>query len=392
MHYSVSLIHEALTVIAWIVMLLLGYREMKKYDKLYEEAGYEEEEEREYFFYKPRSFWYRMLILTILFVTFGCVGGDFLHNQVIYDMNLQSDHPIHFEDVYVLLIKGLPPNYYVWRFCVWGMAAYLLFKILDEIKSDLDFSFFVFTLMLLNHFPNLRQTLGFMMMFYGYVLMFRSAEDAMPRKLFMGIILLICSTFFHSTLLVFIILSLLLFIPGTKSLAMVIVSLIAFPFLYDITKELSTQFIGLVSSNDMMQEKATKYIESSYRVELNIRGFLKLFLNRLPVLMLFFFGLKKILIEKVEVSKMEKHLLLLTYMLIYVSCLFFGNNVSAYLSQRFWDAACYPLTIFAMVFLRNYSGSLYVKVTMYAFLISNLFNMAYSLYTIDNFNANANSF
>ena len=392
MHYSVSLIHEALTVIAWIVMLLLGYREMKKYDKLYEEAGYEEEEEREYFFYKPRSFWYRMLILTILFVTFGCVGGDFLHNQVIYDMNLQSDHPIHFEDVYVLLIKGLPPNYYVWRFCVWGMAAYLLFKILDEIKSDLDFSFFVFTLMLLNHFPNLRQTLGFMMMFYGYVLMFRSAEDAMPQKLFMGIILLICSTFFHSTILVFIILSLLLFIPGSKSLAMVIVSLIAFPFLYDITKELSTQFIGLVSSNDMMQEKATKYIESSYRVELNIRGFLKLFLNRLPVLMLFFFGLKKILIEKVEVSKMEKHLLLLTYMLIYVSCLFFGNNVSAYLSQRFWDAACYPLTIFAMVFLRNYSGSLYVKVTMYAFLISNLFNMAYSLYTIDNFNANANSF
>ena len=392
MQYSVSLIHEALTVIAWIVMLLLGYREMKKYEKLYEEADYDEEEEREYFFYKPRSFWYRMLILTILFVTFGCVGGDFLHNQVIYDMNLQSDHPIHFEDVYVLLIKGLPPNYYVWRFCVWGMAAYLLFKILDEIKSDLDFSFFVFTLMLLNHFPNLRQTLGFMMMFYGYVLMFRSAEDAMPQKLFMGIILLILSTFFHSTILVFIILSLLLFIPGTKSLVVVIASLIAFPFLYDITKELTTQFIGLVSSNDMMQEKATKYIESSYRVELNIRGFLKLFINRLPVLMLFFFGIKKILIEKVEVSYMEKHLLMLTYTLIYVSCLFFGNNVSAYLSQRFWDAACYPLTIFAMVFLRNYSGSLYVKVVMYAFLISNLFNMAYSLYTIDNFNANANSF
>ena len=392
MQYSVSLIHEALTVIAWIVMLLLGYREMKKYDKLYEESDYEMEEEREYFFYKPRSFWYRMLILTILFVTFGCVGGDFLHNQVIYDMNLHSDHPIHFEDVYVLLIKGLPSNYYVWRFCVWGMAAYLLFKILDEIKSDLDFSFFVFTLMLLNHFPNLRQTLGFMMMFYGYVLMFRSAEDAMPQKLIMGIILLILSTFFHSTILVFIILSLLLFIPGTKSLVMVIASLIAFPLLYDITKELSTQFIGLVSSNDMMQEKATKYIESSYRVELNIRGFLKLFVNRLPVLMLFFFGIKKILIEKVEVSRMEKHLLMLTYLLIYISCLFFGNNVSAYLSQRFWDAACYPLTIFAMVFLRNYSGSLYVKVTMYAFLISNLFNMAYSLYTIDNFNANANSF
>ena len=394
MQYSVSLLHEALTVAAWIMMLLLGYREMKKYDKLYEEPNDEEEEaeEREYFFYKPRSFWYRMLIITILFVTFGCVGGDFLHNQVIYDMNVRSDHPIHFENIYVLLIKGLPTNYYLWRFCVWGTAAFLLFKILDEIKSDLDFSFFVFTLMLMNHFPNLRQTLGFMMMFYGYVLMFRSAEDTMPQKLVVGIILLIFSTFFHSTILVFIILSLLLFIPGTKSLPIVIVSLIAFPFLYDITKELSTQFVGLVSSNDMMQEKATKYIESSFRVELNIRGFLKLFINRLPVLMLFFYGIKKVLIEKVEVSYMEKHLLMLTYMLIYISCLFFNNNVSAYLSQRFWDAACYPLTIFAMVFLRNYSGNLYVKVTMYAFLISNIFNMAYSLYTIDNFNANANSF
>ena len=292
----------------------------------------------------------------------------------------------------MLLIKGLPTNYYVWRFCVWGLAAFLLFKILDEIKSDLDFSFFVFTLMLMNHFPNLRQTLGFMMMFYGYVLLFRSAEDGLPQKLFTGVILLIISTFFHSTIFVFIVLSLLLFIPGTKTLAMIIVSLIAFPFLYDITKELSTQFVGMVSNNDMIQEKATKYIESSFRVELNIRGFLKVIINRLPVLMLFFFGIKKILIEKVEVSYMEKHLLMLTYLLIYISCLFFNNNVSAYLSQRFWDAACYPLTIFAMIFLRSYSGSLYVKITMYAFLTSNIFNMAYSLYTIDNFNANANAF
>ncbi|MBR6170960.1 MAG: EpsG family protein [Bacteroidaceae bacterium] len=390
MQYSVSLLHEILTVIAWVIMLLLGYREMRKYDKLYEEYNYETEEE--YFFYKPRSFWYRMLIFTMLFVTFGCVGGDFLHNQVIYDLNVQSDHPIHFEDVYVLLIKGLPTNYYLWRFCVWGLAAFLLFMILDEIKSDLDFSFFVFTLMLMNYFPNLRQTLGFMMMFYGYVLLFHSAEDAMPQKLVMGIILLIISTFFHSTIFVFIVLSLLLFIPGTKSLAMIIVSVLLFPYLYDITKELSTQFIGMVSNNDAMQEKATKYIESSFRVELNIRGFLKIIVNRLPVLMLFFYGIKKIFIEKVEASYMEKHLLMLTYLLIYISCLFFNNNVSAYLSQRFWDAACYPLTIFAMIFLRNYSGSLYVRITLYAFLVSNIFNMAYSLYTIDNFNANANSF
>ena len=389
MQYSVSLLHEVLTVVAWIVMLLLSYRETGIYNRLYADFNYEEEE---YFFYKPRSFWYRMLFLTILFCTFGCVGGDFLHNQVIYDLNVTSDHPIHFENVYVMLIKGLPTNYYVWRFCVWGLASFLLFKILDEIKSDLDFAFLVFTLMLLNYFPNLRQTLGFMMMFYGYVLLFRSAEDSMAQKLVMGIILLIISTFFHSTIFVFIIISLLLFIPGTKSLAMIIVSIIAFPFLYDMTKELSTQFIGMVSNNDMMQEKATKYIESSFRVELNIRGFLKIIVNRLPVLMLFFFGIKKILIDKIESSYMEKHLLMLTYMLIYVSCLFFNNNVSAYLSQRFWDAACYPLTIFAMIFLRNYSGSLYVKITLYAFLASNIFNMAYSLYTIDNFIANANAF
>lgn len=391
MQYSVSFLHELLTVIAWVAILLLGYREMKKYDKLYNEQDCEEDE-ADYFFYKPTSFWYRMLFITMLFCTFGCVGGDFLHNQVIYDMNVQSDHPIHFENVYVLLIKGLPTNYYLWRFCVWGLATFFLFKILDEIKSDLDFSFFIFTLMLLNHFPNLRQTLGFMMMFYSYVLLFNSAKDTMPQKLIMGIILLIFSTFFHSTIFVFILLSLLLFIPGTKSLAMVVVSLIAFPFLYDITKELSTQFVGMVSSNDMMQEKATNYIESSFRVDLNIRGFIKLFINRLPVLMIFFFGLKKVLIDRVEASYMEKHLLMLSYLLFYISCLFFNNNVSAYLSQRFWDAACYPLTIFAMVFLRNYSGNLYVKIALYAFLVSNIFNMAYSLYTIDNFNANANSF
>ena len=34
MQYSVSFLHELLTVIAWVAILLLGYREMKKYDKL----------------------------------------------------------------------------------------------------------------------------------------------------------------------------------------------------------------------------------------------------------------------------------------------------------------------------------------------------------------------
>ena len=388
MQYSVSLLHEILTVVAWIVMLLLSYRETEIYNRLYADFNYEEEE---YFFYKPRSFWYRMLFLTILFCTFGCVGGDFLHNQVIYDLNVTSDHPIHFENVYVMLIKGLPTNYYVWRFCVWGLASFLLFKILDEIKSDLDFAFLVFTLMLLNYFPNLRQTLGFMMMFYGYVLVFRAAEDGAPQKLIMGALLLIISVFFHSTTYVFILLSMLLFIPGTKSMTMIILSLLAFPFLYDMTKELSTQFIGMVGNNDIMQEKAAKYIESSFRVEINIRGFLKIIVNRIPVLMVFLFGIKKVLIDKVETSYMEKHLLMLTYVFIYISCLFFNNNVSAYLSQRFWDAAIYPLTIFSMIFLRNYSGSLYVKITMYAFLASNIFNMAYTLYTLDSFNANANS-
>ncbi|MBR1903261.1 MAG: EpsG family protein [Bacteroidaceae bacterium] len=388
MFYSVSLLHEALTVIAWMVMLLLSYREVNIYDRLYADFNYEKEE---YFFYKPRSFWYRMLILTILFCTFGCVGGDFLHNQVIYDMNVTSSTPIHFEDVYVMLIKGLPKNYYVWRFCVWGLASFLLFLIMDEIKSDLDFSFLVFTLILLNYFPNLRQTLGFMLMFYGYVLIFKAAEDHMLKKLILGIIMLAISVFFHSTIIAFILLSLVLFIPGAKSLTMIILTLLAFPLLYEMTKDLSASFIGLIGNNETIQEKAVNYIESSFRVEININGILKLIVNRLPVMMVFLFGIKKILIEKVETSYMEKHLLMLTYVFIYISCLFFNNNVSAYLSQRFWDASLFPLTIFAMIFLRNYSGSIYFKATMFAFLISNIFNMAYSLYTIDSFNANANT-
>lgn len=388
MFYSVSILHEALTVIAWMVMLLLSYREVNIYDRLYADFDYEKEE---YFFYKPRSFWYRMLILTILFCTFGCVGGDFLHNQVIYDMNVTSSTPIHFEDVYVMLIKGLPKNYYVWRFCVWGLASFLLFLIMDEIKSDLDFSFLVFTLILLNYFPNLRQTLGFMLMFYGYVLIFKAAEDHMLKKLILGIIMLAISVFFHSTIIAFILLSLVLFIPGAKSLTMIILTLLAFPLLYEMTKDLSASFIGLIGNNETIQEKAVNYIESSFRVEININGILKLIVNRLPVMMVFLFGIKKILIEKVETSYMEKHLLMLTYVFIYISCLFFNNNVSAYLSQRFWDASLFPLTIFAMIFLRNYSGSIYFKATMFAFLISNIFNMAYSLYTIDSFNANANT-
>lgn len=390
MQYSVSLTHEVVTVITWLTMLLLSYREMEKYDNLYADLQ-DEEDDDEYFFYKPRTFWWRMLLFTILFCTFGCVGGDFLHNEVIYDLNITSDTPIHFEKVYFLLIKWLPQNYYVWRLCVWGLASLFLFKILDEIHSDLDFSFLVFTLMLLNYFPNLRQTLGFMLMFYGYVLLFRAKEDFSAKKLALGLAMLAVSVFFHSTTYIFILLSLLLFIPGTKSLAVIVISLIAFPFLYDITKELSAQLIAVLGSNDIMQEKATRYIESSLRVKVNINGFLKLFINRTPVLMVLLYGIKKIMIDNEKASYVERHLLMLSYVFLYISCLFFNNDVSAYLSQRFWDAASYPLTLFAMIFLRNHTGNRFVQYTLYAFLVSNIINMAYSLYNIDDFNANANA-
>lgn len=382
--YSVSHLHVVLSVLLWYVMLYLCYRQTRQYDVI--EPEFEEDEPE---FFKPNGFQIKMLILGLAFCTIGCTGGDFLHNFKIYDMNVASNEPIHYEHYYYYLTQILPHNYYIWRFFVWGIAYIIVCFLIRRLDTDADIAYIIFILFLLNHFPNLRQSLGVVILILGLFVLTRISSSSTPVLMLCASLGLIAfSTIFHSTMYAFMAIALLCFVPGIKNKYTIIVAICIFPYLYNSihdTSSLITQYI--FSHNADALEKATSYLNSDYRVTSNVFGWIKIIINRSPFYILLAISTWRIFFRGEQVSYLEKHLLMFSLVLVYISVLFWGNDVSAYLSTRFWDNAIYPLAFFSMIYIRNHWEERIIRYTLYLLLFSNTYNLVYEIYNVDRLNA-----
>ena len=378
--YSVSYSQVILSTFLWILAYYLCKRQTAIYNSL--------DDEYTTVLYKPKGFLIVFGILIYIYSTFGCSGGDFLHYWKLYDLNATSKEPIHYELFFYKLQHILPHGYYWWRTAVWGCATCVLLAIIRRLRTDTDISCMVFVLLLMFHFPNLRQVLGFMIMYYGLIMLFDSIEE--KQGLLMPIIsigIIALSTQFHSTMLLFISLSLLPIIPGVKNKHVIITLLLLFPVLYVSLSQMKG-YILLWSEEELSgMERAVHYIESDYRSSANLFGMIKMIINKLPVLALMFFSIWHVFFKRVETSLLCKNLLMASFIMIYLSFLFEGNDVSSFLSTRLWDTALYPLAFFSMIFLRDYITTKFITYTLLCLLFSNIYNLAYVIYSLDKMNA-----
>jgi len=383
--YSVSHLHVILSVMLWYFMCYMCYRQMKIYNNIEPEN----EEDEISFFYKPHNFQIIMLLLGIVFCTFCCTGGDFLHYFQLYDMNVDSDEPIHYEQYYYFLTQTLPHSYYLWRFCVWGIAFFFVYLIIRNLDTDADIAYLVFILYLLNYFSNPRQSLGVVLLVLGIIKLTKAKDSYMPiLATCMALAIIGFSTIFHATMYAYIAVALLCFIPGINNKYFIVLALCAMPILYYNIQH-NTQIIAnfLFSSNDEALEKTTHYLESDFRVTSNLFGWLKIIINRAPFVIIMFITSWRVFFKKEEVSYLEKHLLMFALILVYISILFFGNNISAFLSTRMWDTALYPLAFFSMIYFRNHWEDRIIRYSLYILLLSNTYNLIYEIYSVDKLNA-----
>ena len=162
----------------------------------------------------------------------------------------------------------------------------------------------------------------------------------------------------------------------------------ALPFLYYNIQN-STQFIAnfLFSSNDEALKKTTHYLESDFRVTSNLFGWMKIIINRAPYVLIMLITSWRVFFKNENVSYLEKHLLMFALILVYISILFAGNNISAFLSTRMWDTALYPLAFFSMIYFRNHWEDLFIRYISILLLLSNTYNLLYEIYSVDKLNA-----
>ncbi|MBR6030664.1 MAG: EpsG family protein [Bacteroidaceae bacterium] len=377
--YSVSYSQVILSALLWLFAFYICKRQTAIYNSI--------EEADTTILYKPFGFLLVFGILVFCYSTFGCSGSDFLHYWDLYNKNAKSDEPIHYEQFYYEIIHLLPDGYYWWRAAVWGTATCALMAIIHRLRTDADISCLIFVLLLMFHFPNLRQVLGFTVMYYGFILLYESIEEKREILLPISICFIALSTIFHSTMTLFIVLTLLPIIPGVKNKYVIITLLLLFPILYISFSQAKNYLLIWAGEEYGGIERATHYIGSDFRSSANLFGLLKMVINRFPILALLSYSMWHVFFKRVETSMLCKNFLMASFLMIYLSFLFENNDVSSFLSTRLWDAAIYPLAFFSMVFLRDYITTRFVKYALLCVLFSNLYNLAYVIYSVNRMNA-----
>lgn len=329
---------------------------------------------------KKTTGYFGLWLFIALYSTFEFTGGDFFHYKELYTDIIKAKQSIHMEDFYCWLALNLPSSFYIWRFFVWGMAAFFWILTLRNLKQDVYFAGLWFVLVAFFLFVGARQALCFSVQYYAVSLLFREKHIS-AMSVVVAIAILWASLFLHKTAIVYVLVITLAFLPiGKRS---VLLSVILFPLLYIIFDQLTANFIQYYSFYNEGNAATMERYMNGENLEANFNGMIRQVINRLPILILLAYSLKKVYFVKYAVdNKLMKVLLNISYMLIYISSLFSGRDVSGFIAPRFWDAAYFPLTLFLSSFLFENKKDKIIKLSINLLIISQLYTIAYTIYKL----------
>ena len=319
------------------------------------------------------------MIFFMFVVTAFCVWdfyGDYIHYKIAY---YTQDN--EFEPIYQWLMKIIPDNYSLWRFSIWFPSVILLGITIKKLHLSPQFASLMFALSLMAYFGALRNTLGYMALYCGaaYILTLNKTNIKI-KNILIGSILVFAAFFLHDSMFLYVFIFLFSLIPFKKW--MFVMSIVIFPVLYYGFQYIIPFSLGAIVPADSV-DLAKSYLESDFRVNLNFMGIVQRFIDRIPFFILLFYSLYHIYFKKDHCENYRNKVFLQqAYLLIYLSYLFNGQAVSAFMSQRFWDAAIYPLFFFLSTYLFDKRGNRLVNICLCLLVIKNLYTFLYSIYRL----------
>ena len=321
-----------------------------------------------------------MFLFLLLFCTFGFIGGDYFNYLSLYKSNTSASAGAtgqHVEAFYSWLIKILPTNFFVWRFVVWGMASVLMVATFKRFRVPAKIANLVFLLVISVVFASFRNTLGFVTLFFGSTFLLSDKGNRFGNLLiFAGC--LICSLFLHRSMFIFATLFCVALIPIGKRTYLI--SVLLFPVLYKLIDSYAYQLLGASFVSEDSSAHGVGYLESDFRVDTTLMGYVQLLIWRLPVYAMLIYAIIKIYFKQQKVSYVVKTYLNVTYFLVYISLLWRGQEVSAFLTNRFHDSAMFFCSVFLAMYIPTQPKSKLLKGSLAILLVANLYNFAYQFY------------
>lgn len=320
---------------------------------------------------------YKFVILYLtLYSVFAFAEADTYHYMGLYEELYKSQFPWHVEPAHFWIIKHLPHGYYVWRLFIWGISAILYIKTFKLLKIRADVTGFVIAITMLMPFAQTRGTLGFAMMMLALVY-YVPLKIGTAIRFIIVVSIIVVSTFFHKSLGVYALLfPLAVLLPYNRK--MIITSLVLFPILYVAVYTLSNDILEMGFLGEQTIDRGTSYLERGSEGGYNIFGILT---NSIiwMALFLYFYETTQYYIKN-TCNKVVIYLQKYTYLLAYVSFLFYGQNVSDFLYTRTLNFAMFPLAISFAYYLQNSEYCKKRNVIIFLFFLNTLYEITYHIY------------
>ena len=325
---------------------------------------------------------YRIIFIYLsVYSILGFLEWDTYHYAWLYDQMRLSSTKIHVEDFYFWLLKFLPENFLLWRSVIWGTASVFMILSAKLLKLNSYTFCLASALIFIGQLTVTRGGLGLSLMMFCLVFFFQKKDLPRIFRFILSAFGLYLCIYLHSSMFIFIVLLFLaLAFPFNKKT--VYLSLFMFPILYMFIIGFINSFLESGTLSSEQESFITTYNDGD-KSEFNLLGTILVFLQNSSLILLMLFMIKKFVYEHITDNRILFILFKYSYILIYLSLLFSGQNTSSWISSRLFHAATFSIVLTLPVCLDNSvsrKGILFKRLVIALLLFISMWNQLYFIY------------
>lgn len=326
---------------------------------------------------KNRSYLFVFVFLSLSSVFAFAELDTYNYYRLFYDMKLSSSM-IHVEEFYYWLTT-ITDNYFLWRFLIWGTSAGIIVYSCKKQNISASSLGLMIPLFFMKQFSITRASLAFAIMVLVVDLFYNEKRNRILR-IILAIIGIYLSYFLHRSMPIFIAILVASHFIGLNRKT-VIISLVAFPFLYFSLKYWASNYLGILFLDESSTDFIVDHLNEEKVASLTNWGIISSIIEWLPKFLLFYVLIKEYIFDSNKLPNQMRFYLKSAYVLFYLACLFFGQEMSSYMSPRTLHACSFFLLMIGAHYLSNdYKYKKIDKAIIFSSVVSCLFGYFYFIY------------
>ena len=327
--------------------------------------------------YPQLLYFYGVILFTLS--VFGYSDLDYWGYKSIITRIVQTRREIHVEPIYTWLALTFK-DYTLWRFIVWCGATILMIKTVKRLPVNKTTTLFFITIIYALHFYKLRNALGFSLIYWGLTVLCSSKDNIFKQIL--GLLFIAVSYFFHSSMILTILLLGTCFFRYNKF--WITTSLIAWPILIPIVTLLINNLLGgaLILKDDSMglMQKATHYATSEGLVERNIIGIIRESINNFAIIFSLLYMTKRFIYDNIKSPQIIRYFFQIWFTATYVAYLFAFQETSTWICVRINTMGFFPMAIVLGWYFGVYKRDKPQRIILSFCTISYMYSILYMVY------------